>query len=136
MGQGDKAAADAIGKVLTGKFRKEDGDTLTAATLSAGQIGDPSLIPALHKCVGSDYWPEKHNAALSLGQLGDRSIGPRMREWLTVKWDENFRGYAAEALGWLKDKECAPELRAALAIEPFAWVREEMRKAINTPQED
>lgn len=130
LGKGGKAAADLIGKVLTHKLLKEHGDTLVPAALAASEIGDPELIPALRKHLDSDYWPLKHNAALSLSLLGDREIAARMREWLTVKWDENFRGYAAEALGNLKDKASAPALRAALEAEPFPWVREKITEAL------
>jgi len=130
LGKGDRAAADMIEKVLTHKLRKEHGDTLVPAALAAGRIGDPALIPALRKHLDSSYWPLKHNAALALSMLGDRSIAPRMRDWLTVKWDENFRGYAAEALGNLKDADSLDALEAALTVEPFPWVREKMERAI------
>ena len=77
-----------------------------------------------------DYWPLKHNAALSLGMLGDKSIAPRMREWLAIKFDENFRAYAAEALGYLGDKDSVEALKAALKVEPFAWVRKKITEAL------
>ena len=130
LGKGDKAAAKMIGKVLTHKLRKEHGDTLVPAALAAGRIGDHVLIPALRKHLNASYWPLKHNAALSLSMLGDRSIAPRMREWLTVQWDENFRGYAAEALGNLKDEDSLDALKAALDVEPFPWVRRKIRAAV------
>jgi hypothetical protein len=130
LGKGEKAAAEMIEKILTHKLRKEHGDTLAPAALAAGRIGDRALIPALRKHLDSSYWPLKHNAALSLSILGDRRIAPRMREWLTVKWDENFRGYAAEALGNLRDRESLSALRAALEVEPFPWVRRKMELAI------
>jgi len=130
LGKGDRDAALTIKKVLTHAMRKESGDTLIPAALAAGQIGDPLCIPALRKYAAGGYWPLKHNAALSLSLLGDRSIIPRMREWLTVKFDENYRGYAAEALGNLRAQEAVPDLRKALKIEPFLWVREKIKNAL------
>ena len=130
LGKDDKCASTVMEKVLTNKLYKEHGDTLIVAALAAGRIGDPALIPALRKYVSQDYWPLKHNAALSLGILGDESIVPRMHEWLAVKWDENYRAYAAEALGSLKDKGSATALKAALAVEPFPWVRAKIEEAL------
>ncbi len=135
LGKGDKSAADAILRVLEHKYRKEHGDTLIAAALAAGQIGDPDAIPALRLYLAGEYWPLKHNAALSLSILGDLSIIPRMREWLGVKFDENFRGYAAESLGNLNDKGSKFFLQRALAIEPFPWVREKIEDALGAIQE-
>ncbi len=130
LGRGNKKAAETIRMVLEHKFRREHGDTLIAAALAAGQIGDPSLVPALRPYIASDYWPLKQSAALSLGILGDRSIIPRMREWLTVPFDENFRGYAAEALGCLGDRNSVPYLKDALEVEPFPWVRQKIEGAL------
>lgn len=131
LGVGNKKAAEAIRKVLEHKYRKEHGDTLIAAALAAGQIGDPAAIPALRKHLARDYWPLKHNAALALSQLGDQSILPRMKEWLTVDFDENFRGYAAEALENIGDRDSINSLEQALAIEPFPWVSLKMEAAGN-----
>ncbi len=130
LGKGSKAAAEMIRKVLTHELCKEHGDTLIPAALAAGRIGDKTLIPALQKHVACNYWPLKHNAALSLSVLGDKSIAPRMREWLRVKWDENFRGYAAEALGNLADEASLGDLKAALTVEPFPWVRQKLAEAV------
>jgi hypothetical protein len=130
LGKGDKNAAEAIRAVLEHRLRKEHGDTLIVAALAAGQIGDPLAIPALRLYIADDYWPLKHNAALSLSILGDRSIIPRMREWLMVAFDENFRGYAAEALGNLKDRGSTAFLQAALKKEPFPWVRRKLEEAL------
>lgn len=135
LGKGNRAAAEMIEKVLTHKLRKEHGDTLIPAALAAARIGDRSLIPALQPHLARDYWPLKHNAALALSRLGDKSIIPRMHEWLAVKWDENFRGYAAEALGNLKDKASARPLKAALAVEPFRWVRARIKDALKQIEE-
>ena len=130
LGKGNKAAAEAIRMVLEHKFYKEHGDTLIPAALAAGQIGDPSAVPALRLHITSDYWPLKQSAALSLGILGDNSIVPRMREWLTVPFDENFRGYAAEALGCLGDRDSIPALETALEVEPFPWVCRKIETAL------
>jgi len=130
LGNGNKEAAEVIRTVLEHKFRKEHGDTLIPAAIAAGQIGDPSAIPALRVHLTSDYWPLKQTVALSLGILGDKSIVLRMREWLTVPFDENYRGYAAEALGYLGDRDSAPYLKAALAVEPFPWVRHKIEEAL------
>lgn len=131
LGSGDSAAADAIRAVLEHRNYKEHGDTLIVAALAAGRIGDPKAIPALRNYIASDYWPLKHNAALSLSILGDKSIIPRMREWLKVPFDENFRGYAADALGNLGDRESMILLQEALEKEPFMWVRRKIEKALS-----
>jgi len=62
---------------------------------------------------------------------GDKSIIPRMREWLTVAFDENFRGYAAEALGNLGDRGSIVLLQDALGKEPFMWVRQKIEQALS-----
>jgi hypothetical protein len=131
LGKGDNAAAEAILAVLEHRHRKEHGDTLIVAALAAGRIGNPLAIPALRLYVADDYWPLKHNAAISLSILGDKSIIPRMREWLTVAFDENFRGYAAEALGNLGDRGSIVLLQDALEKEPFMWVRRKIEKALS-----
>lgn len=130
LGDGSKEAADAIRGVLEHRYRKEHGDTLIVAALAAGRIGDRTAIPALRIHLERDYWPLKHNAALSLSRLGDTSIIPRMKEWLAVPFDENFRGYAAEALGNLGDRDSINSLKRALAIEPFPWVRNKIQEAL------
>jgi hypothetical protein len=130
LGAGNAAAAEAIRKVLEHKYRKEHGDTLIAAALAAGQIGDTGAISALRIHLDRDYWPLKHNAALSLSQLGDASIVSRMQEWLTASFDENFRGYAAEALGNIGDQNSIHSLEQALGIEPFPWVRLKIEAAL------
>lgn len=135
LGAGNREAAEVVRDVLEHKFRKEHGDTLIPAALSAGQIGDPMAVSALRTCLAGSYWPLKHNAALSLSMLGDRSIIPRMREWLKAPFDENFRGYAAEALGNLADPgsrtSLEAALEAALEVEPLPWVRRKMEEALN-----
>ena len=130
LGKGNHAAAGAIRDVLEHTYRREHGDTLVAAAMAAGRIGDSSSVPALRTHILSPYWPLKHNAALSLGILGDSSIVPLMHQWLEVKFDENFRGYAAEALGHLADAESEAHLRDALDSEPFPWVRRKIDAAL------
>jgi hypothetical protein len=138
LGKDSPEAAEVIGMVLENRFRKEHGDTLVAAALAAGHTGDPSLIPALRKQFDRDYWPLKHHAALSLSRLGDTAIIPRMKDWLTTAFDENFRGYAAEALGNVGTKDVVPLLEHALKVEPFPWIRNKITAALEkiiTPQE-
>jgi HEAT repeat protein len=130
LGHGDKAAAQAVGDVLTSKLRKEHGDARAVAALAAGRIGDPALVPVLRRCLGSSYDVTRLNAALSLGMLGDKESAPKIRDWLSIVGDENYRGVAAEALGHLKDKDSGPALEAALAAEPFPWVRTEIEGAL------
>ncbi len=131
LGKGSSEAREAIRNVLEHKYGKEHGDTLVCAALAAGLLQDEGSIPALRKCLESGYWPLKHHAALSLAMLGDAGIVPRMLEWLTAPFDENFRGYAAEALGHLKAENTLSALEAALAVEPLPWVREKMNWAID-----
>ena len=45
-----------------------------------------------------------------------------------------FRGYAAEALGNVKDKDSLEPLKTSLAVEPLPWVREKMEEAIKKIQ--
>jgi hypothetical protein len=131
LGKGNGQAAEAIRNVLEHRYLKEHGDTLIAAAMAAGQIGDKKAIPALRKHLERNYWPLKHNAALSLSQLGDTSIRERMQEWLTIPFDENFRGYAAEALGNIGNQSSVKSLEAALVIEPFPWVRHKIQAALD-----
>lgn len=131
LGYGNAEAGAAIRAVLENQSGKEHGDTLIAAALAAGQIGDLGSIPALRRYLEGNYWPLKHNAAVSLSLLGDHSIVLRMREWLKAKFDENFRGYAAEALGNLNDRESGEALQKALSVEPFPWVRETIESALS-----
>jgi HEAT repeat protein len=136
LGAGSRAAAEAIRDVLAASREKEHGDAKAVAAAVAGGIGDPLLIPALRKNLKSSYEPLKHGAALSLGRLGDRSIAPKMRKWLGVTRDENYRGVAAEALGHLRDHDSVPALRAALAVETFPWIRAKIREALENIDED
>lgn len=130
LGKGDQKAAGAIRDVLEQKHGKEHGDTLVEAALAAGLLGDRASMPALRRYLDGEYWPLKHNAAISLGKLGDKSITPRMLDWLRVPFDENFRGYAAEAIGDLHANDAAPQLREALNAEPLFWVRQKIVEAL------
>ena len=130
LGAGRKDATKAVRMVLENGYYKEAGDTLISAALAAGNLGDTLAIPALRKLLDRDYWPLKHNAALSLSRLGDTSIIPRMQQWLTTPFDENFRGYAADALGNLADTSSIDHLEKALSIEPFPWVRAKIQRAL------
>ena len=62
--------------------------------------------------------------------LGDVSIVPRMLDWLEAPFDENFRAYAAEALGHLRAGEALPKLEKALEREPVPWVRRKIEEAL------
>jgi HEAT repeat protein len=123
LGRGNKDAARAVEK-------KEHGDAKAVAAEVAGLVGDPALIPVLRRYLDHGYEPLKHNAALSLAVLGDRGSAPRIRSWLTLAGDENYRGVAAEALGYLRDKDSLPALESALEVEPFPWVREKIEEAL------
>ena len=91
-----------------------------------------NLFPTdtLRKCLQRSYEPTRHHAALSLGSLGDEDSAPKLRAWLAVADDENYRGVAAEALGDLRDAGSVPALQAALEVEPFPWVREKLAEAL------
>jgi len=130
LGHGDEAAAEAIRGVLTDRHRDEHTDAKAVAALAAGQIGDPTLIPALRRYVDSSYEPLKHHAALSLSILGDQELAPTLRDWLRVIGDENYRGVAAEALGNLRDRDSVAALTAAAAAEPLPWVRDEIHESL------
>ena len=130
LGKGRPEAAEAIRGVLEQKRGKEHGDTLIVAALAAGVLGDKGSIAALRRHLDGEYWPLKHNAAISLGLLGDRSIVPRMLDWLEAPFDENFRAYAAEALGHLRAGEALPKLEKALVREPVPWVRQKIEEAL------
>ena len=130
LGRDDQDAAQAIRGILADRSEKEDDDVRSIAALAAGQIRDPSLIPALRPHLDSPYEPLRQNAALSLGLLGDRRVAVTVRPWLSMTSDENDRGVAAEVLGNLHDQESLAALRAALAVEPFPWVRAKMEDAI------
>ena len=130
LGKGRPGAAEAIRGVLEQKRGKEHGDTLIVAALAAGVLGDKGSIAALRRHLDGEYWPLKHNAALSLGMLGDVSIVPRMLDWLEAPFDENFRAYAAEALGHLRAGEALPKLEKALEREPVPWVRRKIEEAL------
>ena len=54
----------------------------------------------------------------------------RMKDWLTTAFDENFRGYAAEALGNVGTKQVVPLLEQALKVEPFPWVQNKITAAL------
>jgi len=130
LGHGDRAAAEVIGDVLADRLAHGDVDGRAVAALAAGEIGDPALVPLLHKCLKSSYTPAQHHAALALARLGDRQLAVKVRPWLAIAGDENYRGVAAEALGNLRDRDSLPALQAALDSEPFAWVRQKLEEAI------
>jgi len=130
LGIGNPEAARAIREILEQKRGKEHGDTLIVAALAAGILGDKGCIPALRRHLDGEYWPLKHNAALSLSRMGARGIVPRMLDWLDAPFDENFRAYAAEALGHLRAGEALPKLREALEREPVPWVRQKLEEAL------
>ena len=125
---GNPAAAESIRRWLA---PGADADAMSLAALSAGQVGDKTAIPRLRELLRHNYPPVSCNAAAALGMLKDTASGPGLRRWLVRTDDENFRGVAAEALGAMGEKESIPALEAALSVEPFPWVREEIERALN-----
>jgi HEAT repeat protein len=130
LGKQNPEAAEAVRNILNQKNGPEHGDTLIVAALAAGLLGDTASIPALREYLAGEYWPLKQNAAISLGKLGDKNIIPRMLEWLKTPFDENYRGYAAEALGDLYAVEAKTYLQNAKAAEPVPWVRQKIEAAL------
>ena len=123
---GDPRGAEAIRLFLRDGA---DLDTVYAAALAAGQVGDRGSIPQLRKFLACGYPPAMLSSARALGMLGDKASSPILRKWLT-RTDEDFRGAAAEALGAMGDKDSVSALEAALAAEPFPWVREKIANAL------
>ncbi len=123
---GDARAAEAVRANLTHKNL----DVVQVAALAAGRVGDRKAIPRLKKLLSCGYQPTELRAARALGMLGEGSIAPRLRKWLSRRGDEDYRAVAAEALGALGDRKSKAALEAALAAEPFPWVREELRRAL------
>jgi hypothetical protein len=108
-----------------------DGDERALAARALGEVGDTSAVSDLLNFLNTHtYSPQGLYAIESLGKLGDSSIALELYSYLT-HWDEDYRGFAARALGMLENKDAIPYLESLIATEPFTWVREAAQDSIN-----
>ena len=113
-------------KILLGK--DEDASALAARAL--GEIGDTTAVPdLLHILEKHAYQPQGLYSIESLGKLGNATIAQKLYPYLNHS-DEDYRGFAAEALGKLGNKDAIPYLEALLEKEAFNWVKETCMKSI------
>ncbi|MHC4914984.1 MAG: HEAT repeat domain-containing protein [Planctomycetota bacterium] len=121
---GDERAAGTIRKALTRK-----GYAAAYAALAAAHIGDKNSVGAIRRLAADDFSRGREYGAIALGRLKDTGSAGVLRKMLS-EGDENLRAAAAEGLGEMGDAGSVGALRAALAAEPFGWVREKMETAI------
>ncbi|KPJ69811.1 hypothetical protein AMJ44_02225 [candidate division WOR-1 bacterium DG_54_3] len=108
-----------------------DGDERALAARAVGEAGDKTALSDVLNLLSShDYMPQGWYCIQSIGKLGAPNNAPTLYLYL-AHWEENYRGYAAEALGLLGNSDAIPHLENLIAIEPFAWVREAAQKSIN-----
>jgi hypothetical protein len=124
-GLGDERVKGAVRKALKGR-----GYAAAYASLAAARIGDRAGIPDIRKVMAGRYRVWQAYAIIALGRLGDRASAPAIRGKLSEP-DENLRAAAAEALGEMGDPTAATALKAALEREPFPWVRDKMKQALD-----
>lgn len=108
-----------------------DGDERALAARALGEVGDTSAVTDLLNFLSAhSYSPQGLYAIESLGKLGDSSIAPELYSYLT-HWDENYRGFAARALGMLENKDAIPYLESLIATETFDWVKQLAQTSID-----
>ncbi|MFX0195816.1 MAG: HEAT repeat domain-containing protein [Candidatus Hodarchaeota archaeon] len=108
-----------------------DGDERALAARAVGEVGDKtSLSDVLHMLYSHEYMPQGWYCIQSIGKLGGPDNAATLYPYLT-HWEENYRGYAAEALGLLGNSDAVPYLESLIVTEPFAWVREAAQNSIN-----
>jgi HEAT repeats len=129
---GDQRTAAAVKPYLKNKNQ----NVVALAALAAGRTGDKSMIPRLRELMRmnlaliENIRPAKINAAVALGMLKDKQSVPEIRKFLKYVYVEMWRAKAARALGYMGDKSSIPVIKAALDVEPVAWVRDAMTESI------
>ncbi len=108
-----------------------DGDERALAARGVGEVGDKTALSDLLNLLSThEYMPQGWYCIESIGKLGGPDNAPTLYPYLT-HWEENYRGYAAKALGLLGNSDAMPYLESLIATEPFAWVREAAQNSIN-----
>ncbi len=124
---GNAKQSTILTNIIEGNF---NGDEKAVAAKSLGNLGDPSSLGALKKLlVKHQYAPQGWYAIESIGKIGSKNDAEFLYPFLN-HWDENYRGYTAEALGKLGNPDAIPELRALLENEQFPWVIEAAQKSL------
>jgi HEAT repeat protein len=110
------------------------GESSYNAVLALANIGDKSVAPTILDFMDRSVIQGSNRMKVlvsieALGKLGDESLAPKLYPYLD-DWDENFRGYAAIALGELGNKDAIPYLDELLQKETFPWVIEAVQESI------
>lgn len=133
------ALSRALGNLKNGTACSE-AERSALSTFVSGPYYDASAAEALGKCGAAGDIPALHNMIsvaianssvnlkilrpmIAIGSLGDSTHAPDFYDY-TTHWDEDFRGYSAEALGKLGNQDAVTYITAARAVEPVGWVQD------------
>jgi len=130
---GNASHGSVLRNILTGPYNI---DERALAARGLGQVGDTSAVNDLVTALqGTGYAPMGYYCIESLGVLGDETVAPALYSYLD-NWNETYRGYAATALGLLRNEKAVPYLEGLLAVETFDWVRDAAQESTDMLQGD
>lgn len=115
--QGKKAIPQLIGVLDDADVKKK-----TTAIFILGQLKATEAVPRLIEELKSENSAIRLGSAFSLGLVGDSRALPHLTEMLGPGNDNIARGTALVALGYLKNTEALPQVKAALA-DPDQYTR-------------
>jgi len=119
-------------KVLSKEIFSSDVDASALAIRSIGEIRDKSQLPLIIKILRQHQWPPQGIYAIgAISKLGNKDVADLVIPYLQ-HWDEDYRYQTAITLRRLGNKKAIPYLKEALIKENFPWVREEIKKAIES----
>lgn len=99
-----------------------DPDKKAEAAVVLGQLKATEAVPRLIAALKSGSDSLRYMSALSLGLVGDSRALPHLVALLGPGNDDAAKGTALIALGYLKDKDALPQVKAALA-DPDQYTR-------------
>jgi len=121
-------AASAIPAIV--KWTNSHGDMVATVIQALGDLGATAQAPTIRALyAGNAYEQYRLYGMEALAKLGDKTYLSDFRNYI-FSTDEDYRGYAATALGVLKDTDALSILEKALANETFSWVRERIKRSI------
>ncbi len=117
LAQGKKAVPQLIAAL-----DDPDENKKAAVVIILGQLKAAEAVPRLIEELKSENVPVRLMSAFALGMSGDSRALPHLVAMLGPGNDRDARGAALVALGYLKNKDAIPQVKAALA-DPEQYTR-------------
>jgi hypothetical protein len=114
------------------EYLKGNVDASANAARALGRIGNRTVLPDLSdELEAHDYSIQDVYIIEAIGKLGEPSHGAQLYKFLSYE-DEDYRGFAATALGELGDVNAVPHLQNVLETETFPWVIKAAQRSLTS----